>query len=57
MNEKKMYCIINNDYPEEKVYVLLTKEQVNAIEAFVEWADITYDYSVEEVGNIKPVEW
>ena len=57
MNEKKMYRIINNDYPEEVVFVLLTKEQAKAIENFIEWADITYDYSIKEMEDVKPVEW
>lgn len=57
MEEKKIYRIINNDYPEEVVFVLLTKEQAKAIENFIEWADITYDYSIKEMEDIKPVEW
>jgi hypothetical protein len=57
MDEKKIYCIIDCDYSEEKVYVLLTKAQAKAIEAFIEWAGITYDYHIEEMEDIKPVEW
>lgn len=57
MDKKKIYRIINNDYPEEAIYVLLTEAQAKAIENFIEWADITYDYSIKETGNIAPVEW
>lgn len=57
MEEKKIYRITDVDYPEDTVYVLLTEAQANAIEAFIEWADITYDYSIRETGNITPVEW
>lgn len=57
MEEKKIYCIINHDYPEEAVYVLLTEAQAKAIENFIEWAEITYDYSIKKANNITPVEW
>jgi hypothetical protein len=57
MEEKKIYCIINCVNCKEKVYVLLTKAQAEAIKAFIEWAGMTYDYSIEEMEDIKPVEW
>lgn len=57
MEKKKTYYIINNDYPEEAVYVLLTETQAKAIENFIEWADLTYDYSIKKLDDIPPVEW
>jgi len=57
MEEKKIYRIVDNDYPEDAVYVLLTEAQVKTIENFLEWADIAYGYSIEKVDNITPVEW
>lgn len=57
MEEKKIYCITNDNDPEVAIYVLLTEEQARAIDSFIEWADLTYDYSIKETDNITPLEW
>ena len=57
MDKKKLYRIINRDESDEEIYVLLTKEQVKAIVNFLEWAGIIYEYSIDEMDNITPVEW
>lgn len=57
MEEKKIYRLISNEYPEEAFFVSLTEAQAKAIENFIKWAGITYDYSIKETGNITPVEW
>ena len=56
MNEKQIYCIIDCEYPEDALYVSLTEAQAKAIKNFIEWANITDNYSIKE-GSIIPIEW
>jgi hypothetical protein len=56
MEKKKIYRIIDSEYPEDVFYVLLTEAQATAIERFIIWAGLN-EYSIEENGEITPVEW
>ena len=57
MEEKKVYRIVDNDFPDDVIFVMLTKSQVNAIEKFIEWANYSYNYTITEMSDIIPVEW
>lgn len=57
MEKKKIYRIIDSEYPDEIFYVLLTEAQATAIERFIGWAGLSADYSIEETSDIVPIEW
>lgn len=57
MEKKKIYRIIDSEYPDEIFYVLLTEAQATAIERFIDWAGLSADYSIEETSDIVPIEW
>ena len=56
MEKKKIYRIVC-EYTEAEVYVLLTEAQADAIKKFIVWGSITCDFTIEEVGDIVPIEW
>lgn len=56
MEKKKIYRIFDCENPEDVFYVLLTEAQATAIERFIVWAGLD-EYSIEENGEIIPVEW